>query len=192
MPPRTRKAEEREVSSELVPQDLSDMDDETVSGEVMEAAANRLAVYVDERGYGPNTTELVQYIAFRSLDSSDLNVVILEQLAAKLLDAKSPDDILTPFDPTHGEQLYGKTIEILSAEFLESDFSEGFPWYASIQFRRNATGPTEAATIGGEKLVMQVAALAKAEMLPMVVKVYRAEKPTKSGFYPIELRNAAS
>lgn len=162
--------------------------DEEMDAELVAATANRTAAYVTERGFGPNSIELVQYIAARALDSRDLNVVILEQLSERLLHAQSPADILTPFEPTKGEEYHGKTVEILSTEFLESDFAEGFPWYVSLQIRESATGPTSAITIGGEKLVMQCAAMDRLDMWPAVVRIHRADTPTKSGFYPLELR----
>ena len=167
--------------------DLPEAED-PIQGEIM-AAAERAGTYVAQRGYGPNTVQLIMYIASRAVDEADLNVVIMEQLAARLLGAQSADDILQPFNPQQGKTYYGKPLMIESMSFIESDY-EGFPWYVSLHCKVPATGESFVVTVGGEKVVMQAAAAEKAGALPMYAKIAEAEKATKAGFYPLELRPA--
>ncbi len=114
-------------------------------------------------------------------------MVILEQLATRLLSAETPQDILTPFDPQGCEEYIGIPIEISGVTFLESDYTEGFPWYASLPVTVVDTGETKVITVGGEKVMYQVAAFDMNDAWPVIVKIRRAVKATKGGFFPLDL-----
>lgn len=154
------------------------------------AAAERALAYVDSRGVGRATQALVAYIAGKAVDSADLNVVILEQLSERILNATSPDDILTPFDPQGMEDLLSTPIMINGCNWLESDFSEGFPWYASLEVVRLDTGEESIRTVGGEQLMYQIAGFDMRDAWPQAVQVVKAKKATKAGFFPYKLRPA--
>ena len=151
------------------------------------AAAGRAVEFVQRKGYGVHTTAIIAYIAERAVDTADLNVVILEQLSEKLLNAGSVDEILMPFEPSGSERYLNQPIQINGAGFLESDYTEGFPYYASLQITVVATGEDAVITIGGEKVMYQVAAFDMKEAWPIVCRISKRTKPTKSGFYPLEL-----
>ena len=151
------------------------------------AAVARTANFVAERGFGPNTTRLIQYIAARAVDEADLNAVITEQLAERLLAAESADDILVPFDPEKGEAYMDRPIMVHELTFIESDF-EGFPWYVSMSFSLPGQDKRSVLTVGGEKVVMQIAAAEARGLLPLYCKLHRSEKQTKNGYYPLDLR----
>lgn len=154
----------------------------------VEAAAQRAADYIRDRRFGAHTSQLVGYIAMQAAETADLNLVITEQLSTRLHQAKTVEDILTPFDPNSGEAYIGKPICIVEAMFLESDFSEGFPYYCSLRITQPGVEGAEVITIGGEKLVLQVGAAHMNDLLPMVCKIHRVEKATGKGFHPLELR----
>jgi len=160
-------------------------DGEVYEGEVA-LAAQRAADFIQRRGFGPATVALVMYIAETAVDTADLNVVIMEQLAVRLMNAQSIDDILQPFAPQSGKDHYGKPLYIEDAGFIESDH-EGFPWYTSLQCKNPATGEQFNVTVGGEKVVMQAAAFHRAGLFPAYVRIVESEKPTKAGYYPLEL-----
>lgn len=153
-----------------------------------EAAAARVAAYLSQRDFGPNTQALVAYIAERAVDTADLNVVILEQLSERLLAATTPDEILMPLDPKGCEEYLGRPLQIEAASFLESDFSEGFPWYTSLTVTVLDTGESAVITIGGEKVMYQVAAFSYHDAWPVTCVIHRRTRATKAGFYPLELR----
>lgn len=167
---------------------LTRMDPDGLPAIDTEAAAERAVAYVNSRGVGRATQQLVAYIAGKAVDAADLNVVILEQLSERILNAESPDDILTPFDPQGMEDLLSTPIQIDGVGWLESDYSEGFPWYASLQVTRLDTGEESIRTVGGEQLMYQIAGFDMRDAWPQVVQVVKAAKPTKAGFYPYKLR----
>ena len=162
--------------------------DVVIDGEII-AAAERASIFVSDRGYGPNTIELVMYIASRSVDEMDLNVVIMEQLSARLLAATSPEEILQPFEPQQGKMHYGKPLWVTGSTFIESDY-EGFPWYVSLSATVPATKESFVVTVGGEKVVMQAAAFERSQQWPCYLRICESEKATKAGFHPLELRPA--
>lgn len=165
--------------------DVSEVDDEDAESAVV--YGQKVAQFVIDRKYGPNTVELVQWIAGSSLDTRDLNVVIIEQMAARFAQAETADEILDPFGTVKGQDMLNRPLWVTGCTFLDSDMAEGFPWYASLVVTDQETGRSRVVTVGGEKLVMTAAALSRQEMWPQAVKIVRSDKPTKAGFYPLDL-----
>ena len=161
---------------------------ERVEGDVVREVAERTAQFVLDRHYGPNTTELVMWVAANALDTADLNRVIIEQMAIRFADATSIDDILDPFGTVKGQDMLDKPLWVTACTFLESDAPDGFPWYASLVHTDPDTGRSTVVTVGGEKLVMQAAAITQRDAWPQRVRIHKADRPTKAGFYPLELQ----
>lgn len=185
-----RKAPEDSESTEIIEPAgvLAHRDGDGLPYVIPEEAAARALAFIDERKLGPKISELVGYIASRAVDTSDLNVVILEQLADRLLAAESPEDVLTPFDPLHGQDYIDVPLQIESVQYLESDYSEGFPWFASLSVIIAGTGEEKVLTIGGEEVLYKLAALDMHDAWPVVAQLTRKKKPTKQGYYPLDLK----
>jgi hypothetical protein len=159
---------------------------ELSEGEVISMRA--AAQYAAERSYGPKMVQIFEYIASHAVDTADLNVVILEQLAARILDAEDPDDILDPFGTVKGKDVLGKPLQITGVQFLQGEFEESFPYYVSFQVYDAATQGVKPVTVGGEKVVLQAAGFDMHGAWPQVLAIHKAEKATRNGFYPLELR----
>lgn len=166
------------VDDDQAPQDGRVLD-------MSQAAAKRAGNWVKEKGYGPNMTQIIMYIAAHAVDTADLNAVIMEQLAAKILTAESPDEILDPFSTVKGKDLMGKPLDVRSCQFLESDQADGFPWYVSLMALNPQTGGEEPVIVGGEKLVPQIAGFDMRDAWPQVVQIN--SRTTKQGFTVYEL-----
>jgi hypothetical protein len=179
------------ASSDLVATGDEDGRD-VLQGDIIDGSvesARRAAALIIDRGYGPATTEIIRYIAGAAVDTADLNAVIIEQMNARLLEAESAQDVLDPFGTIKGQDVLEKYLLVTGCAFMESDQAEGFPWYVSLSVEDKATGRTYAVTVGGEKVVMQAAAIDRKGMWPAAVKIHKSERPTKSGFYPLELQS---
>lgn len=166
--------------------------DDVIVGEVTEMsqqAAQRAAAWVSGKGYGPNMTTIIQYIAANAQDTAELNAVIMEQMAIRILNAESPEEILDPFATVKGEDLVGVTLEIRGCMFLEGDKNEGFPWYTTLTVFDGRTGREFPVTIGGEKLVPQVAGFDMHDAWPQVVKI--TEFKTRAGFTGYQLERVS-
>jgi hypothetical protein len=139
---------------------------DVVQGEYVEpdpavaAAAKAAAKYVQERRFGAAMTQMVMYIVEHVMDTQDMNSVIVEQMALKILAAESPSDVLDPFGTAKGHDFYNKPLWVTGAQFLDSTVEgEGFPWYAMLNVQDPKSGEIVPTTVGGEKLVLKVAGL---------------------------------
>lgn len=178
---------EQQVEVWAEPESEPESEPDVAEGVIVDEA-RRAAEYITKRGYGPNTIELVQYIAANAADTNELNTVIIEQMAVRMLAAEEPDEILDPFGTVKGQLLFDKPLWVTGCVFLEGGYGEGFPWYVSLSVTDQVSGTTQVVTIGGEKLVMQCAAFSMHEAWPQMVAIHQSDKPTKAGFRPLELR----
>lgn len=153
-------------------------------------AAQRAANYVQEKALGPSMTQIIVYIAGKAQSTAVLNAVIMEQMAERILNAESPDDILDPFATLKGRDLLGKPLNIVGCRFLESTEAKGFPWYAALEVRDPQTGGIIPVTVGGEKLVPQAAGFDMRDAWPQVLAIHESEQTTSNGFKVLELRRA--
>lgn len=154
--------------------------------DLSQEAAKRAAAWVKGKGYGPNMTEIIKYIAANAQDTAELNAVIMEQMAIRILNATSPEEILDPFATVKGEDLLGRALEIRGCMFLEGDKNEGFPWYCTLTCYDAQHGREFPVTIGGEKLVPQVAGFDMHDAWPQVVRIMSYQ--TRAGFTGYELQ----
>lgn len=160
-----------ETDAEQYVQDLhaadpADQQVDTVDGELIEptpeqrAAMARAADYVRGKGLGDGAATLIAHIAGSAVDTQELNVVIIEQMANRILNASSAAEVLDPFGTVHGRDLLNKPLWITGCQFLESTVDgDGFPWYVTFEVQDRATGQSVPVTVGGEKLVYKAAGI---------------------------------
>ena len=153
--------------------------DEAMAKMTKEAAA-RAANYVAAKKAGPAMTQIIGYIAAKAVDTAELNTVISEQLAVRILNAQSADDIFDPFSTARDKDFVGKPLYVEGCMFLESDKGDGFPWYVALDVRDQKTGALAPIIVGGEKLVPQVAGLDMHDAWPVVIQIESTE--TRKGF----------
>lgn len=154
------------------------------------AAAGRALDHVRSKGLGPRATQVIEWIATRAVDTADLNAVILERLAESIVTAESPEDILMPFEPSHGRDYLDRPMVIHGVEYLESDYAEGFPWFATATVTLVGEREQRTVTLGGEKVLYQIAGFDMHDAWPVTVRLCESRKATKQGFRPLELRSA--
>jgi hypothetical protein len=159
---------------------------EGVPTSMTQQAARRAAEWVKSKGYGDAMGSIIRYIAANAQDTAELNAVIMEQMALRIINATSPEEILDPFATVKGEDLVGVPLEIRGAMFLEGDKNEGFPWYVTLTVFDGRTQREFPVTIGGEKLVPQVAGFDMHDAWPQVVKIMTYT--TRAGFTGYELQ----
>jgi hypothetical protein len=170
-------ADEQQVTEVAVPDDPE-----------LTAAVERAGNFVLAKRYLPSTVDLVMWIAANAFDTADLNRIIIEQMTIRFANAESADEILDPFGTVKGQDILDRPLWITACTFLESDLAEGFPWYASLVHTYEDTGRSQVITVGGEKLVMQAAAMTRKDGWPQRLTIHKADRPTKAGYYPLELR----
>jgi hypothetical protein len=160
------EAEAAQYVEDLHAADPQDSQLDTVEGQeapydpIVADAVRRAVAYVQSRRFGQATAEIIQYIASHAVDTAELNSVIMEQMALKILNAESADDVLDPFGTTKGRDLYNRPVWVTGCQFLDSTVEgEGFPWYVMLSVTDPKTKEVVPTTIGGEKLVIKAAGL---------------------------------
>lgn len=144
--------------------------------------------YIKAKGYGPKMSQIIGYIASKALDTSELNSVIMELLAERILDAESPEAIADPFGTVAGKDMYERPLFVTGVTFLVSTQGEGFPWYVALDVTDPRTRENAVITVGGEKFVPQVAGMDMHDAWPRAIIIHESDKPTASGYRVIEMR----
>jgi hypothetical protein len=162
-----------------------------IEGRILDATqemAQLAANWCRVKNYGPNMITIIQYIAAHAVDTAELNAIIMEQMAIRILNATSPDAILDPLGTLKGKEHLDKPLTVTSCQFLTSTVGEGFPWYAAFNVEDPQTGATDVIIVGGEKLVPQAAGLDMHDAWPRTLRIHEGEKETSNGYKVLELQ----
>ena len=109
-------------------------------------------------------------------------------IAFRILDAETPEDILAPIDSINAEDLGGAPFTLNDVTIMPSGLDGGMGWFAVFDASNPKTGDHLSITCGSVNVVAQAAALATKGFLPMTVVIETAAKKTSRGFYPLSLR----
>jgi hypothetical protein len=165
--------------------------EEVIEGHVLDMTQEQARVaaeWVRMKRYGKAMTTIIQYIAANALDTSELNAVIMEQMATRILAASTMDDILDPFGTVKGKDLLDKPLYVAGCQFLISTVGQGFPWYVAFEVVDQQTDSRQVVIVGGEKLVPQAAGLHMHNVFPCYVRIHENEKETSAGYHVLELQ----
>lgn len=114
---------------------------------------------------------------------------IERRLFERMINAASLDELLTPATVTKSEDVLDRPMTLHAVHFNESDFADGTGLYAIMDVTLD--GKREAVACGARTVCHQLLVMLKNEWLPARVQLWKSDKPTKSGYYPMELRAAA-
>lgn len=147
------------------------------------AAKTTGAVATDE-----DTHPIVQAIMASEFYEEDADAFTL---AARLMTAESPEDLLNineDGEVTHAEDVLGKPFMLHGVKFNPSTVEGGntdFPLYAIMDVSWN--GEKDVMSCGGLNVCVAAFTLASKGWLPRMVKITKRSKPTRGGFYPLNL-----
>jgi hypothetical protein len=111
----------------------------------------------------------------------------MEDMIRQVLASATPDQVLAEQMSVPVENILGKTIEITGIRIGETDFVDGFPYYALVDCKYGNPVQNHVVTVGAFKVMAQLYALSRLNAWPQTVVFKKAEKATKAGFYPISL-----
>lgn len=109
-------------------------------------------------------------------------------MAMQLLDAPDVDTLLHPNtdgELTHAEDVYGKPFMLHSVKFNAGDKNPDWPLYAVMEVSWN--GEKDTMSCGGMNVCVAAFKMAKEGWLPRMVRIVPREKPTQSGYHPLNL-----
>lgn len=109
-------------------------------------------------------------------------------IASRILDAETAEDILAPVEALNAEDLNGAPFTLNSVAILPSGMDGGIGFFAVFDASDPQTGDQMSITCGAANVVAQAAALYDKGFLPMTVVIEISRKATSRGFYPMSLR----
>lgn len=136
---------------------------------------------------GPATSWLDTNLrdAMRTMDGSASGAV--EDIVAAVMNADNVVDILAESTLLDAEDILGVPLQIWGYKVNESEFQQGMPGYMVINAIRIDTKADATFTTGAYKVQAQMLRLGQLQKFPVNAKVVKAAKPTKGGFYPLQL-----
>lgn len=165
------------------------------SGELVKPDDPRAATELDAMlaeiaGNEPSAQEILQAIVggedFPEADAQQSQVAIV----ARILQAEGADGVLDMGDPLKAEEMEGVAINVYGVRWFRSSFEEGPGVYAVMDAQRVDDEERVKVTCGGVNVMTQLLKLQASGLLPQRVKVVKASRPTRSGYYPYWLQPA--
>lgn len=141
-------------------------------------------------GQEPSAQEILQAI----VGSEDLPEASAQQsqagIVARILGAEGAAGVLDMGEPIKAEELEQVSLEVRGVRWFSSTFEEGPGVYAVIDATRLDNDERIKVTCGGVNVMTQLLKLQTMSAFPQKVKIVKASRPTKSGFYPYWLQPA--
>ena len=115
------------------------------------------------------------------------------EIVARILDAQDFDAVLSTGSSTKAEDVLDVPFVLRDVRFQASGFEDGPPVYALIEAVDPETGETLTITCGSRNVMAQALRLKQLGALPTpkAVRIFRTDRPTASGFYPMWLGAAS-
>lgn len=84
-------------------------------------------------------------------------------------------------------ELANQALVVTGIRKMPSDYPGGLPWFLVIDGANMATGERIAVTTGAVSVVAQLVKAHQLDLFPLVVIPRVADRPSKSGYYPVHL-----
>lgn len=111
-----------------------------------------------------------------------------ERIIRQVLDAETPDAVLTPVEVMQGRDLVGRNIVVIDFELNQSEFDVGSPFYASIQALTGENEPPVVVNCGHKKVIAQLVRLKELNAFPVQVQFWTRGTSKAGGTPMLELR----
>ena len=165
------------------------------SGELVKPSDPRAAGELDAMlaqivGEEPSAQEILAAIT----GAEDMPEATAQQsqagIVARILAASTLDAILDQGEPLKAEELAEVPLEVTGVRWMRSTYEEGPNVYAVMDAVRADNEERMKVTCGGVNVMTQLLKLQVGQLFPVRVKIVKATRPTKSGFYPYWLQPA--
>ena len=154
--------------------------------ESKQAAVGPSSVRIVKRRALPDITaafaELVAAIPAAGTDTGAMAIV------SRMLDAEAPGDLNTVGELPGGEDVAGRVIVVTGLTRHQSDYEGALGVYLVVDAVDATTGEVLRFGTGSTGIIAALAVAHSRGWLPPKCEVVKASKPTKSGYYPHNLR----
>jgi hypothetical protein len=151
-----------------------------ITGELIESTGEMIP-------FGPASTTVIQWCADNVSEDDESQAAAMEAIMARVLSSTTPDQVLSEELSVPVDRVLNRPIQIQGVRIGQTDFADGLPYYAILDCVYGNPPEPHVVTVGAFKVMAQLYALARLNQWPQVVMFKKAEKPTKSGFYPISM-----
>lgn len=150
------------------------------------------ATYADQHRRVLAGSELLQYAASLISSYEDDDPRMALEIASQVAAATTLDEVLTGVDTTKGREILDTIIEVNALKFTLSTEPGGCPYFALISARDTQSGESHVISVGGWRLVLQLAQIhyMTATLPPgsPYLAVKGAEKTMAPETYPVYFR----
>lgn len=109
-------------------------------------------------------------------------------IVSRMLDAEAPEQLNTTGELPSGEDMAGRVLIVTGLTRRKSDYEGGMGVYLVVEAVDASSGEVLRFGTGSTGIVAALAKAHSAGWLPLRCEIVKAPKPTKSGFYPHNLR----
>lgn len=142
-------------------------DDNAAEGTVVE---NLPANVRDSTGGEIKRSEFDKFLTDREAERKDVESDPFEEIIRQVLNADSPDAVLTPTEVLQGRDLIGIPLVVLGFSLNQSEYDVGSPFYATIDAVKSPDEPPFKVNCGHKKVIAQLVKLEEFSAFPIQVK----------------------
>jgi hypothetical protein len=102
----------------------------------------------------------------------------------RIFDISTWDELADPWETTPKDEIFGRELMIAGGVLHPSEFAGAMPVYAYVTATDPKTGEDVGFACGGLFVLAQLAKAHAEGWFPMLMKLVKATRPTRKGFYP--------
>lgn len=159
-------------------------DADIVNGELVQGTGGSMM------GRSPAMMTVVQWCAERVSHTDQDESAAMEDIVRRVLASDTPDKVFEENLTVDVSSILGKPVTILGFRVAETEFTEGFPFYALVDCRYGNPQEDHVVTVGAFKVMAQLMALDRLGAWPQVCMFKEADRATRNGYKPVSLVRA--
>lgn len=141
----------------------------------------------------PDSDVFKRFLAAAEQGELDVNAdQVAIDIIARILDAKTVDDVLEGGGATHARDYLDKPFALTDVRFNKSSFDGEGPRFYALLEGADANGERVTITCGAKNVIAQAWKLKDLDALPMQVELKQSAKPTAAGFHVMWLEKAST
>lgn len=140
--------------------------------------------------WGPAANAIMRWCAESVSEDDGDRAAAMEAMMQRVIDGESTEDVLAESTTIDADQTLGRPVTIYGVRIAQTEYAEGFPFYALLDATIGGSDRRETISVGAFKVMAQLYRLSQLAEWPQTVMFKRSEKRTKAGFFPISMVKA--
>jgi hypothetical protein len=130
---------------------------------------------------------IIDNINTKYMAPSDDPAAAIAQMAATILDAETFEEMFLAANLEPAAELFDVGLHLEEISFNRSDYTEGFPFYATLRGKRLDNGEEFVCNCGAWQVVLVAYKTLENGWLPCGVMLHRSERATRGGYHPVNI-----